>query len=51
MVALTLRLRAFAGGIKLISLFRGGTAAGGEVRDYVSVMWRRTLAVTHAHGR
>lgn len=47
----TLRLCACTSGIKLISPFRDGTVAGAEVRDYVSVMWRHTHAVTRAEDR
>lgn len=47
----TLRLCACTSGIKLISPFRDDTVAGGEVRDYVSVMWRHTHAVTQAEDR
>lgn len=47
----TLRLCACTNGIKLISPLRDATVAGGEVRDYVSVMRRHTHAViTYAHG-
>lgn len=47
-VAFTLRLCACTSGIKLISPFGDGAVAGGEVRDYVSVMWCHTHAVTRA---